>query len=272
MLVIGFLLFALGFCSLGWGFVQKLKARKIGNAPFSPTGGAIQRGTSAKDSVISTEGMAVCDQLLRAPISGTPCLYWEYKIEASWKETVWNESQKKTEEKRQSKTVEKEKGAARFALDDGSGPAPIDASGGGSLDLEKTFDEGRDTNGSETMVRLGQRAIPTTTAPPGASFSAHERVLKPAQRLYVCGKVTAEGRIGDSGLVARLPGMGGRLLISTKSRDQLLGRTQSLSKRFLAAGAAAAVIGMLLMVIAPATESTIEAASPVELEPSTDTR
>jgi hypothetical protein len=258
MAILGFFLFLAGSGALGWSFLQRLKARKILNAPLVPTGKASASSASGKGGAISAEGMAVCERLLASPITGSPCLYWEYEVTAEWKETVWNQTQGKAEEKRERKVIESRRAAADFAIDDGSGPVRIDASDGGSFDLEKIFDD------SSCSGSLGNLRVPLQCAPQGAVFSAEERILRPGEKLYVCGKSMEGGKIGAPGVLGKIPGLSTNLLISTKQRDQLLDSAMRSAKGFLIGGAVSFTLGLLVMAVAPSPETILAAEPTIE--------
>ena len=235
------ILSALGVIGLIWGLMQKFKAGRLAKAPFVKTGDAANRGAAVAGprGAVSAEGNVACGAPLTAPASGTPCLYYELKVEGSWKD---GDSTK-------SKDYVDEKQAAIFAVDDGSGPVDVLASGGGDFDMEETFSETKKEGfladlkgaiGKGKPIMFGQYAFENPPMSKANKFKCTERVLKVHPRLYVLGK--SEGRaIGSPSWTS--------LILSQKSRDQLMGATAKAAKGFLIGGAAVLGVGVILGVI-----------------------
>jgi hypothetical protein len=241
MATIATILCALGVVGLIWGLMQKLKAGRLAKAPYVKTGEAARQGgaVAGPRGALSAEGNVTCDAPLTAPASGTPCLYYELKVEGFWKD---GDSTK-------SKDYVDEKQAAIFAVDDGSGPVEILASGGGDFDMEETFSETKKEGfladlkgavGKGKPITFGQYAFENPPMSKANKFKCTEHVLKVHPRLYVLGKT--EGRaIGSPSWTS--------LIISEKSRDQLLGATAKAATGFLIGGAAVLGVGVILGVI-----------------------
>lgn len=238
------ILVGLGIIALIWGAMQKYKAGRLASAPYRKTGEVAQMGMAVAGDrgAVSVEGAVSCPQVLIAPVSGTPCLFYEVEAVARWKD---GDSEK-------SKEVVKEKTAAQFAVDDGSGYVMVHAAEGGDYDpMEKTFDETRGAGilGGVKAAFTGEGmpfgnhgfTMPAGSFPVGTRFTVTERVLKPQPRLYVCGKVHEAGGIGSPSWTA--------LILSGRSRDELLGSTAKTARNFLMGGAAAAGVGTLLGIV-----------------------
>src|SRR5688572_19702323 len=88
MIQLGMALFALGVIGLIYGIMQKLKAGRVADAPFVKTGEAASRGMQAAGpkGAISVEGNVLCQQPLMSPVTGVPCLFYELKCTAEWKD------------------------------------------------------------------------------------------------------------------------------------------------------------------------------------------
>lgn len=235
---IGMALVALGIIGLIWGFMQKLKAGRVAGAPLAKTGEVAARGAAAAGpkGAVSVEGNVVCQQPLLAPMSGTPCLYYTIKCTARWKDGDENKT----------KEIDKQKAAAQFAIDDGSGPVWIDAREGG--DFEPTASKSQ-TRGTGLMggivggdVVFGNYRVQTGMLSMGTEYQVQEEVLAVEPKLYVCGKVA------DQGGAITAPGWRS-LIISNKTRDELLGSAAKGAKIFLIAGAAAFGVGTTMALL-----------------------
>lgn len=241
MAAIGSLIVAIGIIVMIWGGFQKYKAERLLKAPFHTTGEVASKGeqVAGPKGAISTEGKVVCPQLLTSPCTGTACLYYELKVVGTWKDG----------DATKSKDYVEEKVAAAFSLDDGSGPVLVDAAKGGDFDLEKTFDETKKEGfladlksavGKGEPIMFGQYAFANPPMSKANKFHCTERVFKAPEKLYV------NGRFADGGISS--PSWAS-LILSAKSRDELLGSTAKGAKNFLMYGGIAVGVGILVGVI-----------------------
>jgi hypothetical protein len=228
---IGLAIVALGIIGVIWGVFQKVKAGRVAGAPLAKTGEAAQRGAAvaAPNGAISVE----------SPVTGTPCLYYSVKCTATWKD---GDTEKKKE-------LDNQKVAARFAVDDGSGPVWIDAREGGDFE---PYQRKSETKGTGLMggitgkdIMFGNYTVSPGILALGTKFEVEETVMPLVQRVYACGKVSEGNSIAAPGWR--------QLLLSNKSRDELLSSATKGAKTFLlgggvafAAGAAMCIIGQMI--------------------------
>ncbi|MDF2697964.1 MAG: Sporulation domain protein [Labilithrix sp.] len=229
---IGLVIVTLGIIGFIWGVLQKLKAGRVADAPLATTGDVVQRGkaVAGPKGQISAQGGVVCQQPLIAPFSGTPCLYYRLKCTAEWKDGDTNKS----------KVLDEQKVAAKFSIDDGSGAVWIDAHEGGDFEPTQTK---RETKGTGllggitgTEITFGNYRVQTGMLSMGTKYSVEEEILPVVPRLYACGKVSDQG--GTIGSPSWR-----QLILSSKSRDELLSAATKGAKMFLAGGAAVFVVG-----------------------------
>lgn len=232
MQVIGAILVAGAIIAIFWGILQKLKAGRVVDAPLAPTGHIARGGTSVTGpgGKISAQGGVVCQQPLISPVSGTPCLYYHIKCTAEWKD---GDSHK-------SKILDEQHVAAAFALDDGSGTVWIDAREGGDFEPTQKKHEKKGTGLlggiTGTTLQFGNYNVQTGMLAMGTTYSVEEEVLPVVPRLYACGKLSEQGAIARPGFR--------QLILTSKSRDELLASASKMSKIFLLAGAGTFVVGM----------------------------
>lgn len=229
---IGLTLFALGLIGLIYGVFQRLKAGRITDAPLVSTGDAANRGRAVAGprGQISAQGSVVCPQPVIAPFSGTPCLYYEIKCTARWKD---GDTQK-------SELIDEQKVAAVFAIDDGSGPVAVDAREGGEFEPTQRKCEAKGTGlvggVTGTDLEFGNYCVNTPILDVGTKYEVEEEVLPLVPRLYVC------GRVGDAGNAIASPSWR-QLLVTTKSRDELLSSATKTAKLALVLGGALLFVG-----------------------------
>lgn len=236
------ILLVLGILGLLYGVYNKLRAGRVSDAPFVKTGDAAQKGkaVASPKGAISVEGQVQCPAPLTAPMSGAPCLFYEIKCTAKWKE-----SDNTTKEKE----IDHQKVGARFSVDDGSGAVWVDGvKEGGDFDgLESSRQEkGSGLLGGITGqdIVFGSYAVsPGLLVGVGRTYVVEEKHLPIHPTLYACGVV------GDQpGTIT--PPKWRSLILSNKTRDQILGTAQLHAKIALLAGGAMTVVGLVLAVLA----------------------
>lgn len=238
---VGLVCVTLGIIGLLWGIFQKVKAGRVADAPLAPTGDVARRGreVAGPKGQVSAQGKVTCATPLVAPFSGTPCLFYKIKCTAEWKEGDVSKS----------KVLDEQKVAADFAIDDGSGSVRVDAREGGDFEPSQTK---RETKGGGLIggitgkeIMFGNYRVQPGLLSLGTKFTVEEEVLPLVPKLYACGKVSEQGAIAAPGWR--------QLIVSDKSRDELLSSATKGAKTFLLAGAAAFVLGSGLALIGQLT-------------------
>lgn len=237
------LLVALGIVGLIYAFMNKLKAGRVSDAPFVGTGDVAQKGkaVASPKGAVSFQGDVHCPEPLIAPVSGAPCLYYELKCTAKWKEG----------DAHKEKEIEKRKAAARFAIDDGTGQVWVDAKEGGDFEPEESTrqEKGSGLIGGITGqdIVFGSYAVsPGLLVGLGRTYVVEEKHVPVQPRMYVCGVV------GEQPGVVVSPKWR-NLIMSNKTRDELLGKAQSVAKlAFIVSGVvigAGAILGVVSMFV-----------------------
>lgn len=238
---IGLLLVALGMIGLIYGIFQRMKAGRVTDAPLASTGDAAARGASlaGPKGQISAQGAVLCQQPLMSPVTGTPCLFYDLKVTAEWKDGDTTKT----------KELDHQKVAAQIALNDGSGPVWVDLREGGDFEptMKKEMEQStgvlKGIVGGE--ISFGSYRVNAGIGSLGTTYKVVEEVLPVQQSLYVCGKM------GDNGGVIVAPKWRS-MIVSNQTRDQLLAAATKSAKIALIAGAATFVVGGALAGIASA--------------------
>jgi hypothetical protein len=231
----------LGIIALIVGAFFKYKSARLSAAPLASTGDAARNGAGVAGAkgAISVQGNVIMQQPLIAPCSGQQCLYYEIEVIGHWKEGDSNKS----------KSYAKEKHAAQFALDDGSGPVPILAEKGGDFDLTKSFEETKKEGffddlkaivGKGQPMMFGQYQFHNPVGSVANKFECTEKILPVSTRLFALGKTTGNA-VGDPDWA--------QLILSSKSREELMSSTAKTASYALIGGGAAAGIGAILTVV-----------------------
>jgi hypothetical protein len=234
---IGALLVALGFIGFVYGMFMRVRASRVADAPFVKTGEAASKGTAAANpkGAISAEGNVSCAQPLQSPVSGKTCLFYEVKVTASWKDG----------ETHKTKEIAKERRAAQFAIDDGSGPVWVDAREGGDFEPQEEMSQTKTPNllggitGQDLM--FGQYRVSTGMLSMGTKYQVEEKILPAVPRLYACGKVGSSNEITAPSWRS--------LLLTSKSREDYLGHAMKSAKIALIVAGSLTGVGAIMGVV-----------------------
>jgi hypothetical protein len=216
----GFFVLLLAIGGLVFGFLQRAKMKKILAAPFKKTG-EIAQNPQAGDAkgLVSCEGAIQVQQPLVAPCSGKPCIYYKIEVERMWEKTERTENGVKT--RKGTTTVSTKEEGAQFWLNDGSGPVPIDAREKVNVDeMQKAFEQGQNVSYGDLTFGSYQVNVPysggdeTTTG-----IRAIEKIVPAEGNLFIMGKLAG-------GAITKEDGMLGKLTVSTKGREKMVGTTK----------------------------------------------
>lgn len=230
----------LGVIGLIIGIFYRFKSARLAAAPFVKTGDLASRGeaVAGPKGAVSVQGAARVDKPLVAPASGKPCLFYEFRIVGHWK----------TGETKHSKTYVDHKMGTSFWLDDGSGPVHVlmDDVQHGDFDTEKSFSETKKEGffaglkqavGRGEPIVFGQFSYQPEMGHAATEFHCEERILAVAPQMFALGKAKGNA-IGAPDWT--------QLVLSPKTRDQLVGETAKVAFWGLVGGGAAAGVGAVL--------------------------
>jgi hypothetical protein len=244
----GLAIVALGIIGIIWGVFQKIKAGRVADAPFVKTGEAASRGreVASPRGAISVEGAVHCAEPVIAPMSGEACLWYHLTSKVSWKDGDTDRS----------KDLDDQKVAAAFSVDDGSGAVFVEASEGGDFEPTRSRKESKKVGllaGIKgTDLQFGRYTITTGIGSMEETYEVEETYLPLQPRLYVCGKAT------DRNVIASPDWR--QLLISNKTREEILGSAQRTAKVSLLGGGLAFAVGSVMALIAQLTAPPAAAA------------
>lgn len=220
MMNFGIFLLVVAVAALAIGFVQQRKMKGILNAPFKKTGD-VAKNPQAGDAkgTISCEGAISAEQPLTAPCSGRPCIYYEIEVKQAWEKHVSTENG--TKKQTGKVTAHEEKQGSVFRLDDGSGPVAVNATEKIDGQLEKSFEEKSKQGYGD--IHFGQWRTHISTINDSSKYETGttciEKIIPAQGNLFVKGKLAA-------GQITPTDGLMGKLLLSTKGRDALVGATK----------------------------------------------
>jgi hypothetical protein len=250
-----FLFIVCGLLAAGYGLYSRARAGRVSAAPFAKTGDAAANpAVAGPKGEISVEGKVLCGEPLVSPVTGTRCLYYELTLTKLWK----------VGDRQHSEELRREKRAAPFELDDGSGPVFIDATKGGDFDGTKDWTETKGLgllgtfSGKELAFGNFKLEIPPFTPGSSVKYAVSEKLLPVVERLY------ANGMLDRSAV--RPPGWR-MLILSHKSRDEILGSATLAAKRFLPGGAVAAALGVAMAVTASVVGGSAAQSPPAPASP-----
>lgn len=186
---------------------------------------------------------------LKAPFSGQPAVWHRTRITHHY----WERRRRRRadgshdwDRQETSRVISDERSQAPFAVDDGTGQvliSPIEADIEGA---EKSFSQFEpDDRSSEGAFSVFGIEVQLGSGSRSIGFEREEWVVRPGTRLYTLGEISDRGgrlQIGK-------PIDGGRLIISSRSEQELQAAAARRSKIATIGGAVAAVAGVALLVV-----------------------
>lgn len=234
MAAIASIVVALSVVVLIYAAFMKRKASRVTNAQHLQTG-AVAGAQSG--SAVSVQGTPVGQQMV-SPVTGTPCLYYELEVEGFWKEGDNKKSKKYLETKQ-----------GQVGVDDGSGVVPLDLARGGDFDLRKTFEETKKEGffddlknavGAKKPIVFGNFNFENPVGSKANEFRCIEKVFAPQTTVYAAGWAQ-NGVLTRKGIFS--------LLVSDKTRDEVLAAATGAAKKAFMGGAIGVGVGVLLGVV-----------------------
>lgn len=218
-MAVGLVISVIGLAVVVFGFLQWSKMKKILAAPFKKTG-EIAANPQVADAkgMISCEGAVQVQQPLVAPCSGKPCLYYEVKVERMWEKQEQTEDGVKT--KKGTSTVTTTEVGSQFYVNDGSGPVGVDGREKVDTELTKSFEQAQNVSYGDLVFGSYQVHVPYSGGDERTTgVRAIEKILPAEGNVFVMGKLAG-------GVITKQDGMLGKVVISTKGRDALVGSTK----------------------------------------------
>lgn len=244
MLVIaGILLLLVSFGVCGFGIWQWRKMSMIGGAPLAQSGQAA--GSASEKGLVAVEGSIITPEPLIAPCSGRSCLYYEVvTYQRHQKYVSTGDSSRKVSGKKQ---IKKDVMGARFYIDDGSGPAKVDATECKvNAKMEKAFEQEGGKHGHLTFGSYQVNVPPHTGEGWGTGSVCIEKIVPAEGSAYVAGRLE-----GDT--IMKKKNVGGRLLIAREGLDKLQGSTKMKMLAGLIGGAFLMISGGAMAAVGVAT-------------------
>lgn len=254
--VLGYVLVVVGLLLGVGGLLRFMKAKKLLAAPYKKTGeiGTLGQSPDPK-GLISTEGNVVVQQPLQAPCSGQPCVYYEIEVTRLWEKTELTENGTKTS--KGSTSVLNEKHGGVFYLDDGSGPATIDArekaaADDASKDLTQSFEQVQNVSAGDVYFGQFRASIPHDSDRVTTGVKCVERVMSADGTAFVIGKL-------NQGAITPQDGMLGKLTISRRGREALVGGAKKMATILFAAAGVFTLPGIVISIIGEASAPSVDA-------------
>jgi hypothetical protein len=221
MLTLGIALVGFAVLVLIAALVVRNKGQKILAAPVRKTGEA-----AGAQGPVSFEGAVRSNDPLRAPCSGQPSVYYELQIEKKVK------SRQGGQVKVSWKTASKQHFGSTFWLDDGSGAVPVQAHEQADADLQKTYSGALPPGMPQPQPQLGEEIVETRVT---------EKVVPANAKLFALGAM-ANGQLAAGK---------GKLILSTRGREALLGSTKKMFAGLTAFATIVAAAGALVAILRP---------------------
>lgn len=191
--------------------------------------------------------------LLTSPVSGTACVWHAHKVTRHYRRETRDSQGRRRTEKRTEELVD-ERSREPFLLRDGGGEVlvvPTERVDG----ARKVVSEMREptTERERTQISIGSfsLSLPSGSGDDTIGFEHEEWVVTPGTRLFVAGEAADRGGALEVRGPAD-PGSGGRLVLSTRSEDELLAGSRRESLLYTG-GAVLAVVAAVALVVTALT-------------------
>lgn len=231
-LYIGLIIAGVGLLLVLAGLVLRGQAGKLSATPLMKTGEA-----SRANGPASCEGTTrPIQQPVIAPCTNTPCVAYHLIIEKKIKTMQGNTQTTKWEPLADPLVT------TEFALDDGSGPVTVRLPATFDDDFEQTFKGA--PPGGPGLGALAQYVVGglNQNNEQIIEFRATEKILRPEARAYIVG-VAQNGLLGAP--------QKGKMTVSSRGRDALIGSAKKKSLAILAFGVIALAAGAVVAILRP---------------------
>ena len=211
---------------------------------------------------VTVMGMPKCAQPLMSPIGNVPCIYYRYKVTNKWTERYQDKDSNGntvTRTRTHEDVIDQGENSAVFTLDDGTGAIEVDPHNGQFEDLHKTVDRSetqfQNTNNGPS-IQLGSLRIDLgggNMSRMGGMSSMNNRPESVKYIEEVIGmdrNITVVGAVTDNMGNLRIASVTkNKVIISTKSADELVANAQSSIKNKGIAMIACGVIGLVCILL-----------------------
>lgn len=245
-MIVGILLILVAFGALGFAFWQWRKLAMMSDAPLVKTAELV--GNASEKGLISVEGrVEPAGQFLTAPVSGRACLYYEVVVKQKVEKQVKTQDGYKNQTS--TKTAKTDKVGGQFFVNDGSGPAKVDATEAKiNAKLEQTF---KDTGNAHGNLQFGNYNVHIARPNEGWAKSTEciEKIVPADGEYYIAGRLE-----GDT--IMRKKNVGGKLIIARGGAEEMQAETAKKMKIGGIAGAVLLVAGIAMTAMGEAPKST----------------
>ena len=197
----------------------------------------------------TVRGVVRCGEPLTSELAEVPCVHYEMQVKRRYEETRWetdSEGNRRQRTVRGSETVAGNERSVAFELEGATGKVEVQPSEDAEWITEKTlsrFEPERGVGGSVGRFRFdagfnrgGRRTL---------GYQLEEKAIPVGREIWVLGEVT-EDLDGDLRVVTPQD-EDGHLILSVKSRQELLKSTGGLAKTLYVLAILAGVIGVALL-------------------------
>lgn len=249
MWFIGLLLLALA-AGLAWGhrsqqrkqgLIASTEVCTVSHLRELATSMAEGLGTGSLRFPAAVSGTVRCAEPLTSELTETESVYFSMMVYRNSEE----ESQDPGDEgkKRSTELMANQRRSVPFEVEDATGSLAVDPEGA-SFTAESSLSRKEPVGDGVRELTVGRYSLQAGADPKTRSYRFEERTIPVGREVYVLGEVTDTG--GELKLAA--PAGKGKLLVSVKSREQMLRDLGSGSKFLRGAAVVFGVLGLLLLI------------------------
>ncbi len=254
MLILATLLLIIAITMMGAHFFTKKKIAALLEARRWNLKGLLEHATAQKPEVgkgcfkelVELRGVPECERTLRSPLGDALCLYYEMSISREYEEQYEekdSEGKSRQRTRRGSEVMSTQVEHVNFELREGEEALEIRSDGASFDGLSQsidTFEPGEAPDARFERFNLSLKSNHPMRHTLG--FSYREHILPPDLPLTLIGEVKERGgrlSLGKGGLT---------FLISTRSKEELLGSSKSNAQLAVVGGGVSALLGIVALI------------------------
>lgn len=199
-------------------------------------------GTGSLRFPAAVSGKVRCDQPLTSELAEAPSVYYSMTVSREV-ESQRREAGGKSSTSRSWEQLAHQKRSVPFTIEDATGRLAVDPEGA-TFTAETALSRTEPAGGGPRTLTVGRYTLQAPADPRTRGYRFQEETIAVGGEVYVLGEVSDSG--GELRLVS--PAADGKLLISVKSREQLLKELGSGSKFLRGAAIVSGVLGLLLLI------------------------
>ena len=244
-------LFAFGYTRSGKSAaaLRGIERRSAGDLAAIAGGVAAELGSGSFTQTVEIVGQIECPDPLVSPLGQRPCVYYDMRVTRRYEEEDWetdNQGRRRRVTRSGSETVSENKERRDFWISDGTGKVLVVGEEATFANLEQSVSRFDPQAEQGATLSFGSFSLSL----PGVSAGRRTIGFDYDENIVPVGKrVTVIGQVSDRDGQLALRKGGGRLTVSTESREEQVAGAEKRANFMRIAAAVSGLAGIVLLVI-----------------------